>query len=274
MSLLPRIRWWLKRHLGRERIAREVEEDIRTHIELDAERLRREGVPADEALRRARERFGNRDDIRAEMLRIAAGGAAPPRRRTVLETVSLHVRHALRSLRATPGATALVATTLALAVAVHTLTLAVADAVFLGDGGAADPSRILAIHGYFASLAEGQKEQPLNGGQVELILDAGSAEAVAGFTADYFNLTGRGRPRRLNGLRATSELFEVAGVRPLLGPGFADVTTGEERVVVLSWRLWRELGADPALLGSSLRLNAQPYEIVGVMPEGFSYGWA
>jgi predicted permease len=77
--------------------------------------------------------------------------------------------------------------------------------------------------------------------------------------------------RFVPGLAATTELFDVLGVKPRLGRGFVpgEDAPGPDRVVVLSDGLWRELGADPAIVGKQLRLNGLPRTVVGVMPPGF-----
>lgn len=271
MSALRRLLWWIRGRVWRGRIRREVDEDIRTHIELDAERLRAEGLDADEALGRARERFGNGERIRSEML-VEAGTAGGAQGGTsVLESVALHIRQGARAVRTNAGPTSLVVAILATAIAVNTLMVAVANSVLLGNGGVSDPDRVVTVYALYPQLAEGQQEQTIHPLQVARIEEVKAAQAVAGFKAGYFNLTGHGMPRRLTGMVTTPRLFDVAGVHPMLGAGFGDVTTGHEHVVVLSWGLWRDLGANPSLLGSVIQLNDEPYTVVGVMPPGFAF---
>lgn len=82
---------------------------------------------------------------------------------------------------------------------------------------------------------------------------------------------GEGPLRLVPGVAASAELFEVLGVRPLLGPGFqpGDDRQGAEPVAVLSHSLWRELGGDPAIIGQRLALDGVERTVVGVMPRGF-----
>jgi len=269
--MLKRIGWWLRGRIDGGRVEWNVDEDIRTHIELDAERLRSEGMDAGEALREAERRFGDPGPVRAEMLRIASG---PRGRRTAPSAGRMwtHVRHATRALLAARGSTALVAGTLAAAVGLTTLTVTLGRTVLLGAGGVEDPSRVVSLHSYFPDLAAGLREQPLHGSFLEPIEAQGGFASLAAFKATHFNLTGRGTPRRLDGLLTTPRLFGVSGVHPLLGPGFDDADRGDDRVVVISWRLWTDaFGADPAVVGSALVLNDEPYEVVGVMPAGFEF---
>lgn len=271
MRVLRRLLWRVRGRFWRDRVRRQVDEDIRTHISLDAERLRREGFAADEALRLAEERFGDRERLRAQMLAEAGAPGGRERGMSVPEAVALHLRQGARAIRGNAGPTFLVVATLSTAVAVNTLMVAVANSVLLGSNGVSDPSRIMTIFAVYPQLSPGMQEQPIHPRQMAGIESAKSAEAVAGFKAGYFNLTGQGKPRRLDGMLTTPRLFDVAGVHPMLGPGFADVKTGHERVVVLSWTLWQQLGAAPTLLGSTLDLNEEPYTVAGVMPPGFAF---
>ncbi len=271
MRWLKRVGWWLRGRLDGHSVQWNVDEDIRTHIELDAERLRAEGMEAAEALREAERRFGDRKRVRAEMMHIAAG----PRGRVAGLSVGrgwTHVRHAGRSLRATPGPTALVVGTLAAAVGVATLMVTLSRTVLLGMGGVEDAAHVVSFHTLYAQLPEGMQQQPLHGSWVADMSRMDGVASMAAFQSGYFNLTGRGDPRRLDGLFATPRLFDVAGVHPMLGPGFARDATGVEKQVVVSWRVWKgALGGDPGAVGSTLVLNDEPYEVVGVMPDGFSF---
>jgi predicted permease len=71
----------------------------------------------------------------------------------------------------------------------------------------------------------------------------------------------------------TPNLFEVLGVNPWLGRGFSpeDAGAGAGRVVVLSYPLWNTLGSDQAIVGRDLRVDGDPFTVIGVMPEGFDF---
>jgi predicted permease len=75
----------------------------------------------------------------------------------------------------------------------------------------------------------------------------------------------------LHGISASAELFQVLGTSPQLGRGFqpGDDLTGAAPVIVLSHSLWRELGSDPAIVGTPVRLDGAERTVVGVMPPGF-----
>ncbi len=98
--------------------------------------------------------------------------------------------------------------------------------------------------------------------------------AIGGSTQASFVVTGTGAPDRLNGVATTASLVDVLGVRPFLGRWYSaeEDRPGGRKVIVLSHGYWTErFAANPATLGQRLVLDGEPYEVIGVMPEGFSY---
>ena len=98
--------------------------------------------------------------------------------------------------------------------------------------------------------------------------------AVAGFSTGTINLSDLDRPERYDGAFVSANLFHVLGVAPQLGRDFHadDERAGAAPVVMLSHALWTSrYGADPAVIGREVRINAQGATVVGVMPEDFSY---
>jgi len=100
-------------------------------------------------------------------------------------------------------------------------------------------------------------------------------QALAGYRRASFNLADEGDPARVLGARVSHDLFDTLGVSPSLGRDFGrdDDPPGQQpSVALISHRLWQErYAADPQVLGRTLRLDGFPYEIVGVMPEGFRF---
>ena len=105
-----------------------------------------------------------------------------------------------------------------------------------------------------------------------------SLSAIAGYFAFYGVgdnlLSGKGEPERLSGVPVTENFFSVLGVQPQLGRTF----TAEEsrwngpKAVLLGNGLWeRRFNSDPAIVGTSLTLNDEPYTVVGVLPAAFDF---
>jgi putative ABC transport system permease protein len=101
-----------------------------------------------------------------------------------------------------------------------------------------------------------------------------SLSGLAAYANWSANLGGSGDPERLQGMRISAAAFEMLGVEAAVGRMLqpADDTPGEQRVVVLSYGLWRRrFGADPQIVGKSLTLNGAGYMVVGVLPREFFF---
>jgi predicted permease len=94
-------------------------------------------------------------------------------------------------------------------------------------------------------------------------------DSMAVYDLENFNLSGRGAAERLQAARVSADMMKVLGVRPAPGRDFlpTEDRAGGARVVLISERVWRErLGGDPAILGQILKLDEEPYTVVGVLP--------
>ena len=103
---------------------------------------------------------------------------------------------------------------------------------------------------------------------------AQSFERIAADACCSMNVSGKGLPERYTGAWVTASFFDVVRVKPILGrvilPG--EDAPGGERSVILAYAMWQQrFGGDPAVLGTVIRVNGEPFTIVGVMPEGFSF---
>lgn len=192
-----------------------------------------------------------------EANRMRTGGA-------MLEGLILDLRHAARRLRRRPTYTALAVATLALGVGGTAAVYGLVRTVLVEPLPYASPGDLVRfwVPGDWSRAEYGALRADL---PAELT-------GLAAYWESDVTYQPAGAPARLvEGVEATSTLFEVLGVAPLLGPGFQD---GDDRpgaapVVVLSHGLWRELGGDPALVGRTLVLGGIARTVVGVMPPGF-----
>jgi len=101
-----------------------------------------------------------------------------------------------------------------------------------------------------------------------------SFAAMGAYTSTSINLVGEGEPERLEGATVTADLLPLLGVQPLLGRTFLpeEDREGAPGTVVLSYGLWqRQFGGDRQVLSKTVRLDDQPYTVVGVMPKGFHF---
>jgi predicted permease len=184
-----------------------------------------------------------------------------------MQTLLQDLRYALRMLRKTPGFTVVAVITLALGIAANTTIFSWVNATLLNPiPGVSRPSDMVAVEmGRAGSFSYPD------------FLDLRErSKSFAGLTAFAFapaSLTGDDKPERIWATMVTANYFEVLGVKPALGRGFL---RGEDKlpdgapVAVISDRLWRRrFGADPAIVGRTIRLNTHPLTIVGVAPPVF-----
>jgi predicted permease len=171
--------------------------------------------------------------------------------------------------------TAVAVLTLALGIGASTAIFSLADAVLLKPLAYREPGRLYAAHTVLVPLMHLYPTLPANARHFrEWEKRVPSVESMALLAGGAVHLTGAGEPERIETLRATSEFFRVLGVGPRLGRGFAagEDQRGRDKVAVISDSLWRRrFGADPRAVGSTVRLNDEPHEIIGVLGPEFRF---
>lgn len=180
-----------------------------------------------------------------------------------LESWIQDMRFALRSLRSRPLYVVLSVLTLALGIGGATAVFGIARAVLLEPLPYRASDELVLFWNMFD-----WSEAEVNFLRPEWTGFAG----VAAYRTEGVYLQQDGRPaRQVPGIASSAELFDVLGVRPMLGSGFspADDAPGAEPVAVLGYGLWQELGADRSIVGKSIDLDGGTRRVVGVMPEGF-----
>lgn len=187
------------------------------------------------------------------------------------------LRHALRTLVKQPGYAALVVLTLALGVAANTAIYSVVHGVLLAPLPYEDAEDLMAVWGRFDPESGFDFPKfPLSDPEYLDYRDASRAlEAVAAYLTGRATVTGgQGEPERVPSVAATANLFAVLRTEAALGRTFtaAEEQPGAGRVAVLQNGYWRSrFGGDPAVVGRSVILDGEPYEVVGVMPPGFAF---
>jgi putative ABC transport system permease protein len=197
------------------------------------------------------------------------------------------IRYALRTLARSPGFAIIAVLTLALGIGINSAIFSAVDAVMLRPLPYPSAHRILslwevvtrerpaALSSSGASVGgkvEPQRFTVAHANLIDYRRQSHAFSAMAGFSLAGRNLTGSAAPERIFGEHVTEEYFDVLRIYPAQGRAFlpAEQQPANSRVVILTHELWRErFGADPHLLGSSLLLDGQPYQVVGIMPAGF-----
>jgi putative ABC transport system permease protein len=183
--------------------------------------------------------------------------------------LSYDLLYAVRQLRKSAGFTVVAVTTLALGIGANTAVFSVVDQVLLHPLPFPDSDRIVKVSQTFKGLPNAAS--PAN------YLDWASQNHVfsemAASRGWQGSLSAGDHPEQVKGAMTTRTFFPLFGVGPILGRAFeeSDSRPGNDHVVVLGYGLWqRYFAADRAVVGRDIRLNGEPYTVVGVMPPDFS----
>ncbi|HEX5474642.1 MAG TPA: ABC transporter permease [Vicinamibacterales bacterium] len=247
---------------------RELEQELRAHLDAQTQKYCEAGLPPAEAARRARLDFGG-VDAAVEACRDARG-VRP------FEVLAADLRYALRALRKDRLLAAVAILTLALGIGAATTVFSVVETLLLKPlpYPAADriafPWRIAppGINVGFAEIPWGRTDF------LTLRRESRTFASLGAFLGASFNLTGAGEPARLDGARVSAGFFPSLGTPAALGRVFTadEDRPGHDREAVLSDEVWqRRFGADPSIVGRPIDLDGQPYVVVGVMPPGFTF---
>ena len=185
-----------------------------------------------------------------------------------MEQLRRDLRHAARSLWRAPLFSAVIVLTLALGIGVGTTLFTFVNAVLLRPLPVARPAEMLHLH----SSWEGEPWATTSLPDLRDLREGTTAADLFGHASAFATLQDGGRSRMLMGEIVTGNAFGVMEVEPRLGRllGPADDEPGAARALVLADAFWeRELGGDPAAVGRTLRLNGQPYVVVGIAPRTF-----
>lgn len=212
-------------------------------------------------------------------LAAAVAERAKRRARTHLQTedwrtgVVADFRHALRAVRLDRGFSMVVVLTLAIGIGACTAVFSIINALLWGSLPYPSPEQL-------AIVWERDRD---NRAQTFIVAhpnyqdwrrEANSFSAMGIWEYQTFNVASAAEPEQVQGVRASASLFTVLGVPPAMGRIFSEAEEAGHRVVVISDGVWRtHLGGRTSAIGSSLRLNGDAYEVIGVMPRGFQFPW-
>jgi putative ABC transport system permease protein len=182
----------------------------------------------------------------------------------------------MRRLSRTPGFVAATVGTLTIGLAMFAVVYATVQKVLIDPMPYRDPDDLYFVWRDYRPALDLQRGALAGTDIVELRKAGGIIEstvALSRFWGGVFSLREGSDPMEIAVTVATPNLFEVLGVAPARGRGFApnEVGAGRRGVIVLTHELWTRLGADTTLLGTEVRLNGRPYTVIGVMPPKFAF---
>ncbi|HUE84648.1 MAG TPA: ABC transporter permease [Vicinamibacterales bacterium] len=189
-----------------------------------------------------------------------------------MESLLSDLRYSVRQFRRVPLLVAAIVGTLALAVGANTLLFAIANAALFRALPYPDASQVVS----FSLAPKGRDVGRIDEPTMRLAAERGVAalEAVSFYDTTSATIAGGEYPERFAGGRVSEAFFDVLRTRPALGRTFTgpELRAGGPAVIVLGDGLWtRRFGRDAAIVGQRIQLDDRSYEVVGVMPPGFSY---
>lgn len=263
MGWMRGIRLRLRELVDRRSLDAELDEEMRFHIERETQANIEAGMSADEARRRAHVTFGGVERHKEQVREGRVG--------QWLDDLQRDVRRALRSMARNPGFTAVALLMLALGIGANTAIFSVVNAVLLEPLPFEQPSRIVQVHESHLErgIARFAFSQP---NAIEVMERAASFSGVGLIGSRSATLTGDGTPEQIDVGTITPGFFDVLGVRPLAGRTLLETDVDVDRavrVLLLSEDLWiNRFGGDPEIVGTTVSLDGDAAQVVGVMPRG------
>ncbi len=266
MSLLKAIRNFWKS--AAPRTQSDVEEEFRSTLDAYQEDLIRQGLPEEEARRKARIDLGQ-PAAQNETYRAAIGFR-------LFDELGADLRYGVRALRRNPGFTSVAIVTLAVGIGATTAIFSFVNAVLLKPLPYPHPEQIVSVG---EKLRDGFSNPISTLNFLDWERQNRCFEFLAAIAFDKVTLTGLDRPQEVRVHRVSASYFKVLGVSAAMGRTFAasENQPGNDLEVVLSNRLWRSrFGGDSQIIGRKITLDGKNYTIIGVLPANseFDRSWA
>ena len=262
---MKRLAFRLRSLVNRQTIEREINEELRFHLDMEAAHRQQHGLDRNAARTSAARVFGGMERTKDD-LRDARGGNG-------IDNAMKDLRYAVRALRRNPGFTAVAVLTLALGIGANTALFSVVNGVLLRPLPYTDPSRLVAIRNTW----DGNNDPLTASGSIspaeyfDYLDRLQTFESFGVYAPATVSVTGDGEPEQLPAVVMTASVFPALGVAPALGRVFSESEdVPGVNVVVLGYGLWqRRFGGARDVVGRRILLNGAAHTVVGVTPPGF-----
>ncbi|MBW3631330.1 MAG: ABC transporter permease, partial [Gemmatimonadetes bacterium] len=248
----------------------EVDEEFQHHLEERVRDYVARGMAPERARAAALERFGNLEAARSECERLLAEERRAEDRRDQLDDLRQDVRFGVRAALRAPLFSLLAVLTLALGIGANAAVFGVLKSVLLDSLPYSDSDRLVRIYTQFEN-APTERSSVSPGAATDLAerLRSFSSMSFFNFSAQDITYNAESGPRVLSGAAVQGNLFSTLGVRAALGRTLTEAD-GNQSTLLLTHAGWtRQFGGDPDVVGRTVLLNKNPYELVGVLPREF-----
>ena len=260
--IAPYVRSLAARFFHRAQTERDLEDELRGHIQHRADLLERSGLIRAEAERRARLEFGNPERLKEECREAIAGNS--------IDGFLQDLRFSLRTLRRSPGFFAVAVITLALGIGATVAAFSVVNTVLLRPFSFSDPQKLIWIYSQRPDNARTNFSLPEYCDYRDQVTSLDGLAGVASYNPSFAD---GAAPERVQGVKMSANAFGMLGVRPQLGRTLLaeDDRNGARGVVLISYGLWsRRYAKNPDIIGRAVNLNGEMRDIVGVLPASFA----
>jgi putative ABC transport system permease protein len=255
----------------------DVADEIAQHADVVFQRARADGASEEEATAAVERELRGLSALAraakaARRSRLALPEPPPPGKLLAVRGFAGDLSYGARLLASRRGFTLAAVLTLALGIGANTAIFSVVNSLLLTPPPFENPARLVMV---WETAADNPRDSYIVSAPnwKDWAAQSTTLQDFAIWEVQSYNLSGESEPEQVGGLRVSSSAFRMLGVRPQLGRTFsaAEDEPGH-RVVVISDALWkRRFGGSATIVGQMMRLNGEPYEVIGVMPESFRF---
>jgi predicted permease len=248
----------------KDKLDARMNEEMRSHIEMQTQENIEAGMSVEEARRVAQRQFGWVEQIKDD--------CRDQQKMKWVENLAQDVRYGMRMLRKNLAFTVMAVGTLALGIGATSAVFTIANTLLLKPMPWPDSERVVSV--WEANVAKGAAQMPMAAAQfLDARREMKSFSALAAWAPTAINLASPGsRPERFVGASVSEDFLKVVKMNTVLGHGFSseNFADGKDAVVLLSYGVWKDrFGGRSDILGEVVQVNARSRTIVGILPQGF-----
>ncbi len=264
--MFPDLTTRLRSLFRRNSVERELDDELRFHFDQHVAKLIAGGLPRQEALRQARLTIGTPDSIQEEH-RDARGIRS-------IENFAQDVGYGLRILRKSPGYAIIAVLTLALGIGANAAIFSYIEAWVIKPLPYPQAAQLMVLQSHNTKKGFTSWGVPSTADFLDYEKQNSSFAQLAVWSNWQYNLTGDGRPDRVEGGLVGWNFFQTLGVQPIMGRAFIEQESqpANSHVAIISRGLWESrFAADPKIIGREITLQGETYTVVGVLPASFQF---